>query len=281
MPESKIQTRTKPTRPDLATVAGLLVAFGGILGGLVLEGGKLSDIAQVTAALIVVGGTLGAVMVTTPMDILKGAARELASVFFEKGRSATAVKEELLVLAVRARKQGIISLESDLAQISDPFLRKALTMAVDGMELKELRSMMELEIAVEAERRGAEAKVLEAAGGYSPTVGILGAVLGLIQVMKHLENIEEVGRGIAVAFVATIYGVGLANLVLLPASGKIKARVHEKALLRELMLEGVCAIVEGSNPKLIEAKLDAFCDTPQTAGKPAATPTPVAVRRTA
>jgi chemotaxis protein MotA len=241
-----------------------------------MEGGSLSDITQITAAMIVVGGTLGAVMITTPLHILKGTSRELVSVFFEKGRTPQDVKEEILVFAVKARKHGIISLESDLDHVADPFLRKALTMAVDGMELKELRTMMELDINIEAERREAEAKVLEAAGGYAPTVGILGAVLGLIQVMKHLENIEEVGRGIAVAFVATIYGVGMANLLLLPASGKIKARVHENVLLRELMLEGVCAILEGSNPKMIEAKLDGFCEAPQQAkGKPGKKGVPV------
>lgn len=261
-------------------MAGLLLAFGGILGGLLLEGGNLSDIAQITAAMIVIGGTLGAVMVTTPLPVLKGTSRELISVFFEKSKSAEEVKETLLVYAVKARKHGIISLESDLDQIADPFLKKALTMAVDGMELKELRTMMELEINIEAERREAEAKVLEAAGGYSPTVGILGAVLGLIQVMKHLENIEEVGRGIAVAFVATIYGVGLANLFFLPASGKIKARIHHTILLRELMLEGVCAIIEGSNPKLIAAKLEAFCEAPREKSKKAAQ-APMPVRRTA
>jgi chemotaxis protein MotA len=145
---------------------------------------------------------------------------------------------------------------------------------VDGTDLQELRKMMELDLDLQQRSGEAVAKVYECAGGYAPTIGIIGAVLGLIQVMKHLENIEEVGRGIAVAFVATVYGVASANLFFLPAANKIKARLHETLHIKELMLEGVCSIVEGLNPKLIRVKLDAFAEgeaeAPQKAKAPQA-----------
>lgn len=246
------------SRPDFATLAGILVAFGGILGGLVMEGGRIKDVSQITAAFIVLGGTFGAVMVSTPLTVLKGAAVRLVHVFLDKTQPPDAVIEELIVYATKARKNGLVSLENEALAIPDPFLRKALTLAVDGTDLQELRNMMQLEIDMVDGRAVAEAKVFEAAGGYSPTIGIIGAVMGLIQVMKNLANIEEVGHGIAVAFVATVYGVGLANIFLLPAANKIKARIERDTELKELKLEGVVAIVEGLNPKLIRSKLEAY-----------------------
>jgi len=259
---SKDQSKAKKTstKPDLATVGGLLLALGGILGGLTLEGGKLTDIAQVTALMIVLGGTVGAVMVTTPLRTLIKAAKCLGSVFFEHAQSANDIIDEIISYATKARKNSIISLESDLPNIPDPFLRKAISLSVDGTDLQELRKMMELDISLEHRAGEAIAKVYEAAGGYAPTIGIIGAVLGLIQVMKHLENIEEVGRGIAVAFVATVYGVASANILFLPVANKIKARFHHAVEMKELMLEGVCGIVEGLNPKLIRVKLEAFAE---------------------
>jgi chemotaxis protein MotA len=165
---------------------------------------------------------------------------------------------QIVDYSAKARKNGIVSLEQVADDAPDPFLRKALTLAVDGTDLQELRKMMELEILMEEHHAEAEAKIFEGAGGYAPTIGIIGAVLGLIQVMKDLADIEKVGHGIATAFVATIYGVGFANLFFLPAAGKIRARAHEKAQMRELILEGVIGIVEGYNPKLIRSKLEAY-----------------------
>jgi chemotaxis protein MotA len=246
------------SRPDIATLGGLVLAGAGILGGLMLEGGKLTDIAQITALMIVLGGTIGAVMVTTPLKTLIRAAKCLGNVFMDTAQSPQQVIDEVISYATKARKNSIISLEADLPNISDPFLRKAISLSVDGTDLNELRQMMELDLEIEHKSGEAVVKVYEAAGGYAPTIGIIGAVLGLIQVMKHLENIEEVGRGIAVAFVATVYGVASANLFFLPAANKIKARFQHALELKELMLEGVCGIVEGLNPKLIRIKLDAF-----------------------
>jgi len=208
----------------------------------------------------VLGGTIGAVMVTTPLKTLIRAAKYLGTVFFEQSEEPQQVIEEIISYATKARKNSIISLESDLERISDPFLRKAISLSVDGTDLQELRKMMELDLDLQQRSGESISKVYECAGGYAPTIGIIGAVLGLIQVMKHLENIEEVGRGIAVAFVATVYGVASANLFFLPAANKIKARLHETLHIKELMLEGVCSIVEGLNPKLIRIKLDAFAE---------------------
>lgn len=259
----KKKTNAPAARPDLATIGGLVLAVGGILGGLILEKGKIQDVSQITAAIIVLGGTFGAVMVTTPLPVLLRAVKKLGVVFFDRSPAAGALVEEIITYATKARKHGIVALENDAAAAPDPFLRKALNLAVDGTDIQELRKMMELEMSVEEQRGEAEAKVYEAAGGYAPTIGIIGAVLGLIQVMKHLENIAEVGKGIAVAFVATVYGVGLANVFLLPAGNKLRSRLHKAMQTRELILEGVIGIVEGLNPKLIRTKLEAY-----TGGEP-------------
>jgi chemotaxis protein MotA len=247
-------------RPDLATIGGLLLAIGGIAGGLVLEGGRLQDVAQITSALIVLGGTIGAVMITTPLPVLIRAAKQLGNVFFSTTESLSERVEEIIGFATQARKFGIVSLESRASAISDPFLRKALELAVDGVEPARIRDIMELDIELFEQNADAESKVFESAGGYAPTIGIIGAVLGLIQVMKNLANVDEVGRGIAVAFVATIYGVGSANIFFLPAASKLRARSHAVVRIRELTLEGILGIAEGVNHRLIRIKLEAFLE---------------------
>ena len=250
-PKSKLKT----SKPDLASVAGLLIAFGGIIGGLMFEGGKISDIVQVSAAIIVLGGTLGAVMVTSPLSSLLSAIGGLKAVFFEEKLDPAAAVDEIIAYATKARKSSIVSLEEDLEKAGDAFLKKSLSLAVDGTDLQELRKMMELEIAQSEHHRESAAKVFESAGGYAPTIGIIGAVLGLIQVMSHLSDIEKVGEGIATAFVATIYGVGFANIICLPLGGKLKLRNREAIAVREMMLEGALAIQEGMNPKLVRERL--------------------------
>jgi chemotaxis protein MotA len=245
-------------RPDYAALCGLLFALGGIVGGLLLEGGKIGDVAQLTAAMIVFGGTIGAVMLTTPIAIIKTAVARLKTALYDEDTSPAATIEQIVNYATKARKTGIISLERDASQIPDPFLRKALMLAVDGTELQAVREMMQLQMRLESSEADTDARVFEAAGGYAPTIGIIGAVIGLIQVMKHLDNINRVGYGIAVAFVATIYGVGIANLFLLPMAQKIRTRVQQRLRTEELMLEGVSSISEGMNPRLIRRKLDAF-----------------------
>jgi chemotaxis protein MotA len=243
---------------DKSSFAGIFIALGGILLGLMLEGGKLVQIVQPTAALIVFGGTLGAVMLQFPLRVVIAAFLRLGQVFFDRSKDPQTLIAEIVRCAHKARKEGIVSLDHDLEAIEDPFLKKGLMLAVDGTEPQEIRKMMELELDNQAEHDEHVPKVFESAGGFSPTIGIIGAVLGLIQVMQHLDDMGAVGRGIAVAFVATIYGVGAANLFFLPVAGKIKMRVRQEQIRREMMLEGVISILEGMNPRMIETKLLAF-----------------------
>jgi chemotaxis protein MotA len=263
---------------DKGTILGLAIAAGGIVGGLLLEKGSLADIAQGTAALIVLGGTLGAVLVGTPLADVIAAVRELKYVFFDPAASSQAMLEQLITFATKARRNGIVSLEEDADRIEDPFLRKAINLAIDVAELTELKHAMQIDQDMEERRLLSRAKVFESAGGYSPTIGIIGAVLGLIQVMKNLANIEEVGRGIAVAFVATVYGVGVANLFFLPIASKIRERVKRRMEMTELILEGVAGIVEGMNPKMIRRKLESLASTPSAKPAPASNSAPAAAR---
>src|SRR3989440_11156908 len=245
---------------DLGTLLGIVVALAGILVGQAIEGGSMLQILQPTAAMIVFGGTLGAVMISFPISVMKQAAADLLHVFKEDNIQPNDVIDEVVKFTNKARREGIISLEKDAQGVKDEFFRKSIMMAVDGSEPKELRQTMEVELQYMEERGDYSPKVYEAAGGYSPTIGIIGAVLGLIQVMQHLDNIDEVGKGIAVAFVATIYGVASANIIFLPVAGKLKFKHRKKMIIKEMMLEGTLGILEGQNPRLIEGKLTSFLD---------------------
>jgi chemotaxis protein MotA len=243
---------------DIASIGGIALAIIGILAGMMIEGGSLSQITQPTAAMIVLGGTLGAVMLQFPINIFLAAFKQLMTVFLPGASDGEEVLKQIVKFANKARKSGIVSLDQDLPTIEDPFLKQALMLAIDGTEPSEVRKIMQMELDNKAEMEEKIPQVFEAAGGYSPTVGIIGAVIGLIQVMQHLDNITEVGRGIAVAFVATIYGVALANLIFLPVAGKLKIRHREEQMIKEMMLEGVISILEGMNPRMIETKLRTF-----------------------
>ncbi|MGJ5813745.1 flagellar motor protein [Paludibaculum fermentans] len=255
---------------DLSTLGGLGLALLGILGGYAIEHGRAGDLWGASAALIVLGGSIGATLVANPVDLVKRAARRASGLIFEYSDNSQETLEQMVSYAMRARKNGVVSLEQEAAEIEDPFLRKSMMLAVDGMDLHEIRGAMELEMDVAERRLEEEAKVFEIAGGFAPTIGIIGAVLGLIIVMGELSDMNKVGKGIAAAFVATIYGVGSANLVFLPAALKIKLRGAAERDKREMMLEGVCGIVEGMNPKMLRGKLEAFTlGVPQKAAEPA------------
>jgi chemotaxis protein MotA len=243
---------------DFASFGGIALALIGILAGMMIEGGNIAQITQPTAAMIVIGGTLGAVMLQFPMSILLGAVKAIVKVFLHKGSNGEATLAQIVAFANKARRSGIVSLDADLSAVTDPFLKQTLMLAIDGTEPSEVRKIMQLELDNKSEIEEKIPAVFEAAGGYSPTVGIIGAVLGLIQVMKNLANIDEVGRGIATAFVATIYGVALANILCLPAAGKLKFRHREEQMIKEMILEGVISIIEGMNPRMIETKLRTY-----------------------
>ena len=245
---------------DKASVGGVILALAGILAGLTIEGGNVGQILQPTAALIVFGGTLGAVLLQFPLTTVTAAFRSLGHIFTAPRKENSQLVRLLVGFANKARRNGVVSLDADLQTLQDPFLKQSLMLAVDGTEPAELRKIMRVSLDSIDEREERLPMVFESAGGFSPTVGILGAVLGLIQVMHHLDNMQEVGRGIAVAFVATIYGVGIANLFFLPFAGKMRIRIHEHHRRREMMLEGVISILEGMNPRMLEIKLNGFLE---------------------
>lgn len=243
---------------DKGSIGGVILAVAGIIAGLLIEGGKISEILQPTAALIVFGGTMGAVLLQFPLGNVTTVFRSMAHVFLAPQQQHEELIGLLVSFANKARRNGVVSLDADLEGISDPFLKQSLMLAVDGTEPAELRKIMRVALDCASEREERLPLVFESAGCFAPTIGILGAVLGLIQVMQHLDNIQEVGRGIAVAFVATIYGVGVANLFFLPFAGKIRIHLREDQQRREMMLEGVISILEGMNPRTLDLKLSGF-----------------------
>lgn len=243
---------------DIGTIAGLGCAFGLILLGNHLEGGHLHAIIQPTAALIVFGGTFGATMVGFPLEEFIRALKCITLFFGNKVADSQGLLDEIVRYAQIARREGIIALEEHVQKATDPFFKKAFLMVVDGIDSKTIAETLELELHELDERGEVPAKVYEAAGGYCPTVGILGAVLGLIHVMSNLSDINKVGSGIAVAFVATIYGVGAANIVFLPAANKLKMKHRQDMIRNEMIMHGAIAIQQGENPKLIEGKLSVF-----------------------
>jgi chemotaxis protein MotA len=246
---------------DKSTLGGVGLAVAGIAVGLYLDGGKVGQLLQPTAALIVFGGTIGAVMVQFPFSVVKRAAAQLKPLFIGEKDPASQLISDLTRYAAKARRSGVIALDADLAMIQDPFLKKALTLAVDGTHATDIRQRMEFEMDSEADREDLLPKVYEAAGGFAPTIGILGAVIGLIQVMQRLQNINEVGKGIAVAFVATIYRVGSANIFFLPCAGRIKIMMRRRRVIREMILDGVLSIVDRINPRIFESKLAGYNGT--------------------
>jgi chemotaxis protein MotA len=251
---------------DKSTVVGIAIALLGLGTGLVLDGGKLVQVLQPSAALIVLGGTIGAVMVQFPLRIVLQALAQLKDVLFNTETESDFLVQNLLRYAYKARKEGLLSLDAELAKIRDPFLKESLMLAIDGVNSADLRKMMELQLDYQGEKDERIPKVFDAAGGFAPTIGIIGAVLGLIQVMQRLQDINEVGKGIAVAFVATIYGVGLANLLFLPWAGKLRIRLRERQVIQEMTLEAVLSIVEGVNPRALELQLGSYLSAPPRRG---------------
>lgn len=245
---------------DKSSIGGVFLAVAGIVAGLLMEGGNLGQILQPTAALIVFGGTIGAVLLQFPLATVIAAFRSTVHVFTATQRNNDQLVRMLVGFANKARRNGVVSLDADLGSIQDPFLKQTVMLAVDGTEPGDLRKIMQVSLDSKTECEERLPAVFESAGGFSPTIGILGAVLGLIQVMQHLDNINEVGRGIAVAFVATIYGVGIANLFFLPLAGKMRLRIRDDYQRREMMLEGVISILEGMNPRMLQVKLSGFLE---------------------
>jgi chemotaxis protein MotA len=243
---------------DIATIGGILLAIACILGGQAIEGGHASSLMQLTAAIIVIGGTMGATAVAFPLnDFLRGLKMGGMAIGNKKIDYAT-LMEQIIGLATVARRDGVLALEQKLAGINDPFLKRAVGFIVDGVDAAVARDALETEIHGEFAEGVIGAKVWESAGGYAPTVGILGAVLGLIHVMENLSDPSKLGGGIATAFVATVYGVGSANLIFLPLATKIKRKLSLEKHRQTMVAEGVLAIQAGLNPRVLEEKLRAY-----------------------
>ena len=243
---------------DLATVIGLVMGFGAVFGGAALEGVHMSALIQPTAALIVLGGTFGACFISFPLASIIKAFKDVKIAFLPDKVDHEGVVKDIINYATKARRNGLISLEQEAQSVKDPFIKKGISLVVDGIDPQKLCETLEADIMAYEDHQKHSIEFYEAAGGYSPTIGIIGAVLGLIHVMGNLSDTSKLGGGIAVAFVATIYGLMIANIVCLPIGTKLKIRMKEEMLRRIMILEGLIAIQNGENPHFIEQKLKAF-----------------------
>jgi Flagellar motor component len=242
---------------DIATIIGLIMGLGAVVGGAIMEGLHLSSIVQPTAAIIVLGGTFGATFASFPINVAIGAFKDVRKLLSIPPKNDDLIAE-ICRYAAKARKNGIIALEQDAQTHKDRFMKKAISLSVDGVEPKDIRELMEIDLSASEEQAKMSAEFFEAAGGYAPTIGIIGAVLGLIHVMSNLEDISKLGAGIAVAFVATIYGLVLANIICLPAATKIKHHIKEDTIRKEMIMAGIVAIQNGENPRFIEERLKSY-----------------------
>ncbi len=243
---------------DLLSILGVILAFGAILGGNFIEGGSVDALINLPATIIVVGGTFAAILLQTTTKLLKHSSRMFLWVFMPPYVSLEDGIDKVVKWSMRARKEGLLGLEVLAGKELEPFAKKGLQLLVDGAEPDTIRSVMEVDLIAKENRDMEGAKVYESMGGYSPTIGIIGAVMGLIHVMSNLADPSTLGTGIATAFVATIYGVAFANLFLFPIANKLKAVIKSESLYRELMIEGLVSISEGENPRAIELKLKGF-----------------------
>ena len=247
---------------DLATLLGLIIGFSMLIFGFVLEGGHVGSLLLVSPAVIFFGGTLGAVMVSFGMEDIK----KLPKVFLETFTVRKNVEDELIEyfgkLSEMARKEGLLSLEvfidEDKNNHFDPMLKEGMKMVIDGTDAELIRNMFDNEIYIKEHIRKVEASMFEAAGGYSPTMGIIGTVMGLVHVLGNLSSPEELSRSIAAAFIATLYGVSFANLVYLPLASKIKQRAKHEILEKQLIMEGILSVQTGENPSMLKRKLNTF-----------------------
>jgi chemotaxis protein MotA len=243
---------------DFNSIIGIIIALTAVFGGQMLEGGHPGSLIQLTSFAIVLGGTLGAVLLQSPLRQFVLGMKMSRWIFVPPLLDATRLLEHIAIWSSISRKEGLLALDTRIEGIDDPFIRKGLQLVVDGTEPLMLKQVLEVEIETFDDLHRQGARVWEAAGGYAPTIGILGAVMGLIQVMENLSDPTRLGAGIAVAFVATIYGVGLANLAFLPIANKLKALISRQVLMREMLVDGLVGIARGENPRLITGRLQGY-----------------------
>jgi len=257
-----VDRATRRKRFDIGLLLGIFLAFGATIAGISASGVGLAYFLQPAGALIVLGGTLGVILVTTPGHSLIDCAQRVVELFSDAAVNREALTEEIVQCARTARKDGILALESLAPKASHTFLRDALILGLDVNNRAELKALLETELRLRERQGESDAKALEVAGGFAPTIGILGTVVGLIDVMRHFSNVASIGYGIGTAFVSTIYGLALANLVLLPVANRIHARVAEAFEVQELIMEGVLAVLDREHPALIRQRLNSFLRKP-------------------
>jgi chemotaxis protein MotA len=243
---------------DYLSLIGLILAVLAVTGGAVLKGAGLQALLSTAAFMIVIVGTVAAICVQTPLDVMRRAFALLPWVLRPPRVSGERLIAKLVDWSQIARKQGLLGLESVMERERDPFLRKGLALVVDGGEPDMIRRTLEVDMYARESADSRAAKVFEGMGVYSPTLGIIGAVLGLMAVMQNLADPSRLGKGIAAAFVATIYGIGLANLLFLPVANKLKNAVQNQANVHEMLIEGLIAIAQGENPRNIESRLRGY-----------------------
>ncbi|MDD4910870.1 MAG: flagellar motor protein [Sideroxydans sp.] len=243
---------------DKLSLLGVLLAVTGILGGQLLEGGSVSVLLQLAAFLIVLGGTIGAVMLQHPMHVFLMGMKMARWAFITPALDNQKLIYQLTAWGNLARKEGILVLEGQINSVSDPFIQKGLHLLIDGNSAEKIREVLDIELNTWENLRWQAARVWESAAGYAPTIGILGAVLGLVHVMQSLGEPAKLGAGIAVAFIATIYGVGFANLLFLPIAGKLKILIAQQVAMREMVIDGLSMIANAENPHFIENKLKGY-----------------------
>lgn len=243
---------------DVATLLGLVLGIGALLGSFLMEGGHLGALIQIPAMTLVIVGTIGACVITTSMSQLKALPNVLKIAVLEKKLNPSELIDLIYDLAQKARKNGLLSLEKELDIIVDPFLKKAIQLAIDGFETNKIKEILEIEMSYIEERHKAGSAFFQKMGGFSPTLGIMGTVLGLIHALGNLENSSNIASAIAAAFIATLWGVALANLVYLPISDKLKAKHQDETLCLEIITEGVLSLAMGDNPRVIRMKLLSF-----------------------
>lgn len=243
---------------DWASLAGLLLGLAGVLSGQAIEGGNLNSLLQPAAFVIVMIGTLGAVLLQSGVKSFRRGVSMLRWIFVPPPDKNPTLSQEITLWSATARREGLLSLERFVESSTDPFMSKGLRLIVDGIDPYKIRDILEVDISTYERRERQAVKIWEAAGGYAPTIGILGAVLGLIHVMENLTEPSKLGSGIAVAFVATIYGVGLANLVFLPISNKLKSIVADEVRRREMLTDVFCSVANGDNARVIEERILAY-----------------------
>ncbi|EKE02593.1 MAG: hypothetical protein ACD_20C00357G0016 [uncultured bacterium] len=243
---------------DIASIIGIIIGVTAILGAQAIESNSFLTILQPSAALVVIGGTFGAVCLNFSLPSIMAAFRSIRKVFVNDQEDTLRVVAQLMEIARLARQDGVLALQNIVPQIENNFLRRGVQLAIDTNNPQLLHDILTTEVSLEEEHGVQSSRIFEAFGGFAPTFGIVGAVLGLIQVMGNLEDPSQLGHGIATAFVATLYGVGLANLIFLPIAGKLKMRLREEIMLKEMIVQGLISIQLGENPAIIEEKLLTF-----------------------